>query len=476
MDSIVEGMMVKMSELLKSREDKFTAKSCVIYGDGSCNPNPGPSGWGVHGMDSDGHTFNAWGGLSLKSSNNRGELAAYIFILEMTLHYKWKNTVIHLDSKYVINGAMRFITKWKKNGWTKSDGNVISNKDLWILIDTLQSKIAKAKQVIDVKWVKAHTGVHGNEMADANADKGRLSIVKGETAYFLHIDTDIPMAEIKEVVKASKRKSTKLPGCNRLIAGKRLYFTTNSDMMTPDNYHIYMTNSFDDKTEWKGKLCGQLSSDNLHGVILTKKAVEPLEVLIEYQNMITPDDFVQPVIGMLDRITKPVNWSMLNTLGYSQLVHNRYNILTVDKEPLTLYVRPPRRAYSTMDILSVMLDRLDTYRFDKIANGVEYIDITDNLYSKVGKVWKIHTGKGKALKFFKVPVTHNGKSREVILTMGVDILPRNNLIGLGKQAESLNVILVKYNNSSASFRYSVIFKTESDIAIYMTSGANLKIS
>jgi hypothetical protein len=81
-------------------------------------------------------------------------------------------------------------------------------------------------------------------------------------------------------------------------------------------------------------------------------------------------------------------------------------------------------------------------------------------------------------KAINVTVEHRGKSVSLPLTLGVDIPPRVNISGLVKQTKNINVYMVKYNildsGERSAFRYSVIFKTDTDYAIYTTALANLK--
>ena len=130
----------------------------VIYTDGACSGNPGPGGWGAVILDEKNNETNL-SGKEKSTTNNRMELMAPI----MALNKVKKNTkiIIYTDSTYLKNGITVWIKNWEKNGWMSKNKKPVKNKDLWVTL----SKLSK-EQVIDWRWVKAHTGNKYNEIAD----------------------------------------------------------------------------------------------------------------------------------------------------------------------------------------------------------------------------------------------------------------------------------------------------------------------
>jgi ribonuclease HI len=106
----------------------------VMYTDGACRGNPGPGGWGV----------------VLSYQDNR-----------KTLH----DVEIYTDSKYVMQGISDWISNWKRNGWKTAAKKPVKNYDLWQLLDK-----EVAEHSIDWNWVKGHSGIEGNELADQLAN------------------------------------------------------------------------------------------------------------------------------------------------------------------------------------------------------------------------------------------------------------------------------------------------------------------
>ena len=102
-----------------------------IYTDGACSGNPGPGGWGVF-IENSGNVTEL-SGRDENTTNNRMELKAVIEALKFfAINSK---LTIHTDSKYVMDGASRWIINWKKNNWKTAQKKDVKNKDLWIELD-----------------------------------------------------------------------------------------------------------------------------------------------------------------------------------------------------------------------------------------------------------------------------------------------------------------------------------------------------
>jgi len=74
---------------------------------------------------------------------------------------------IYTDSKYVMDGIREWLPNWKRRGWKTAARKPVKNKDLWQALDE-----AITGHDIDWCWVRGHTGVPGNEEADALANRG----------------------------------------------------------------------------------------------------------------------------------------------------------------------------------------------------------------------------------------------------------------------------------------------------------------
>jgi len=130
----------------------------VVYTDGACSGNPGPGGWGAVILDEKKNETNI-SGEEKSTTNNRMELVAPIMALRKIK--KASEIIIYTDSTYLKNGITTWIKNWEKNGWKSVSKKPVKNKDLWIILSRLSKE-----QIIDWKWVKAHSGNKYNEIAD----------------------------------------------------------------------------------------------------------------------------------------------------------------------------------------------------------------------------------------------------------------------------------------------------------------------
>jgi len=137
-----------------------------IFTDGACSGNPGPGGWAA--ILRMGEKERELSGGEKHTTNNRMELMGVISGLEAL---KRPCTVrIHTDSKYVMDGATKWIHGWKKNGWRTADKKPVKNVELWQRLT-----LASAPHKLQWTWVKGHSGHAENERADELA---RLEVDK----------------------------------------------------------------------------------------------------------------------------------------------------------------------------------------------------------------------------------------------------------------------------------------------------------
>lgn len=137
-------------------------KTHVVFTDGGCSGNPGPGGWAFVINDGENELIEQSGGEP-QTTNNRMELQAVIKALEYIIASKETVTSveIHTDSQYVKNGITVWIHTWKKNGWRTASKAPVKNKEYWITLDALASKLP-----VTWHWVKGHAGVELNERCD----------------------------------------------------------------------------------------------------------------------------------------------------------------------------------------------------------------------------------------------------------------------------------------------------------------------
>ena len=138
-------------------------KIIKIYTDGACRGNPGPGGWGALILK-DNEEIKLNGGQN-DTTNNQMELTAVIKALD----FFSESTEIEIftDSKYVMDGITEYIKKWKVNGWKTASKKPVKSSDLWKQLDVLN-----AQHSIRWNWVKGHSGLRENDIADELANLG----------------------------------------------------------------------------------------------------------------------------------------------------------------------------------------------------------------------------------------------------------------------------------------------------------------
>ena len=133
----------------------------IIYTDGSCLGNPGPGGWAFVRVASD-SSWEGRAGSATATTNNRMELQAAIEALRSIP--REQRAVIHTDSSYLCSCfAKRWHEAWVERGWRTASGSWVKNRDLW------QQLLELHRGRVTFQWVKAHSGVKYNEIADTLA-------------------------------------------------------------------------------------------------------------------------------------------------------------------------------------------------------------------------------------------------------------------------------------------------------------------
>lgn len=141
-----------------------------IYCDGSCSGNnpksatPSPGGWCYVIITPCGCRSVVSGGEE-NSTNNRMELMAAVKAIERC----YGDMTITTDSTYVVNAINQdWLGTWKKNNWTRSNGTVVSNVDLWQKMDEL---LSSDMRTVTFRWIKGHSSHPENDLCDKTARK-----------------------------------------------------------------------------------------------------------------------------------------------------------------------------------------------------------------------------------------------------------------------------------------------------------------
>lgn len=136
-----------------------SANTVTIYTDGSCEPNPGPGGWGA--LLRFGGREKVLSGSHPDTTNNRMELTAAIEALK---YLKRPSQIdFYTDSEYLRRGITEWLDGWRARQW-KRKGGKLKNVDLWQALDA-----AIREHQIEWHWVRGHAGNPDNQRVDAIA-------------------------------------------------------------------------------------------------------------------------------------------------------------------------------------------------------------------------------------------------------------------------------------------------------------------
>ena len=70
-------------------------------------------------------------------------------------------------------GMDGWLQRWEMNGWRTAKGGRVRHSDIWKrILRWLRLFESSPDRCVEVKYVKAHAGEHGNERADSLAGKG----------------------------------------------------------------------------------------------------------------------------------------------------------------------------------------------------------------------------------------------------------------------------------------------------------------
>lgn len=144
-----------------------------VWCDGSC-PKPHSFGGYAFMFRLADKTAHYGGGYEFVTTNQRMELQAALAAMRRLEKLKLLATPICItsDSAYLVNGMMRYISKWRANDYT-----YVKNPDLWCRLDARAHRFAALR----FEWVKGHAGVFENEYVDRMAAMHRR---RGEREFY----------------------------------------------------------------------------------------------------------------------------------------------------------------------------------------------------------------------------------------------------------------------------------------------------
>ena len=136
----------------------------IFYTDGSSKGNPGPGGFGVVELTEDGkEVVQIHREYCDNTTNNREELKAILYVVEMAATDLDNEYIIYSDSAYCVNSLNVWMHSWARNNWMNSKKKPVENLDL---IKPLWKLFNKMFFNVTLEKIAGHDGVIGNELAD----------------------------------------------------------------------------------------------------------------------------------------------------------------------------------------------------------------------------------------------------------------------------------------------------------------------
>lgn len=160
LDRLMKNILIPQKPISRIIEDK----GIKIYCDGGCSS--GGSGSGVVVYINNKPPIKYYGGYKADGTNNTAELTALkeALIKADDLHVDGVISIMS-DSRYSIDAITNWSYSWKRNGWAKRKG-IIKNLEL---IQETHELYHNIKNKVKVSWVKGHSKIEGNELADQMA-------------------------------------------------------------------------------------------------------------------------------------------------------------------------------------------------------------------------------------------------------------------------------------------------------------------
>lgn len=465
-----------------------TTVGAVIYTDGGARPtNPGYAGYGFHGytyttdpstkgsgnakwnltdqgyvlksqkpgQDADEPTkapmvnvqsyVNGFGTVDGITTNNVAEVVGLTRAIDWVVSQDIQDVKFYTDNKGVVEAATSWIQKWQNNGWVKSNGEPVANKQYLVSLSESMKRLEQKVPSFEYRWIKGHNGDLGNESSDRLATLGTLMAMSGQSQH----EVDISPAQGYWSKKIDRPV---------LMDMKAMYFLTDTKTCIEGEYYI-----------------GTHASDEMLGV-------KAADARFGYVRLNTPDAAIESVRThvcsyqsehislcqiLLNKLFKREEYAMLTERGYRALYrskHSQMNFNYLDKEPVVTEFHPPYLAHRCIEQLNELKG---IYLALKAGATDLYIkDITDELFSthpKKGTSLKPMIGSGLVELDVKMEV-FDGKTISVKLQLGHDCLSRNALKHIESKTPKIQVLCWKV--SDQHLRYVTHVHTDEGDAVY----------
>lgn len=485
-------------------------RGIVLNTDGGARPNPGNTGWGVHGYyfseeppkkgsGLSSHLITSKGYLASSNnakefteqvtplqyidffgsgkecgSNNSAEIDALAYALMELKHIEHLDYInVFTDSEYLRRGVEEWLHIWVSKNWIKSDGSVVPNSLSWKRLLEATEYYKERGIPVNISWVKGHSDHHGNTIADLLATTGVVYAM--EKQFRVEHKYSPPEGYWKTEVDRDP-----------LLCFNMLYFNSIETYNERGHYYIAKLKGNDES------IVGKKTPETSYSIVRLLKPDEVIESIKDKQFKVS-NDINSIIAARLDKIYSPqVYKHILEHRGFSLIPASKHmlSLNFLDNTPITIERNPAglsMRAIESFGLLETLLDRFIEHEMGVVSQisintDFRVINITDEIFDTVTKTKKDATTVTHKLKsiFNSTYTTLNifinsieatlNKQIKIPLVLGTDLITRNNLKKIEEHNPSVNLITWKESNDA--IKYAVIIRTSGGIGIWSNFFAN----
>lgn len=458
-----------------------------IYTDGSARDVPNKdgikerhAGWGFWGhlADDVNKDLYGYGPIGKDGTNNQGELKAAVMPINIAVGLGCKKLNLFMDSSYVKDGAEKNIVKWMKNGWKTKVGEPVKNQQYWKDFVQADKRAQKAGMEITYTWVKGHSGVDGNERADAFAVKGAYaSGVGGEEILALgKFGKEDTRHLEKDAIQTKPKKKEKVPLKDPLVVGTRIITLTNTPSFTStreidgEPMNVVYSTKYPADVKVLDRELGVEGADCTQCVTLTKTKDFQLELVKEKLTSIEKADMVIPVVNYWDKLSstalrKKMHVGEVELLTRDDIVYyigeqrdrDTKLMMPIDV-PVARIAKLPRRAWSAIEHFETKYSTLMFFMNGEVSED-DIIEITDRFITTEEVKNKVKLIPNPDIKG-KTDINIDGwYGHKINLCAMIDMINPASINTILKTHEDVKFYIIKHDENDVQFKFSFVAKS-----------------